>query len=90
MNVTAKEAYKKLIGRYSAISVARCYEYDSMFVFEMRPAMMRLYKNARPMIDALVSVNKATNEIRDFKPFYISSDEYKRGKEVPESEYKRW
>lgn len=90
MSMTAKEAYKKLISRYSAVKVAKCYEYDSVFTFEMRPAMMRIFKNNYPMMDCLLSVNKSTGEIRDFKPFHISTDEYRRGKEIPESDYKRW
>lgn len=87
--MTAYEAYKKLTSRYSAVRIAKCYEYDSMFTFEMRPAMMRLFKSNSTMLDGLLSVNKITGEIRDFKPFHISVIEYKHGREVPESEYKR-
>ena len=84
--MTAKEAYFIVTRRFSTVRVAKCYEYDSVFVFQLNPRMLRLSKN--PMIDGLIGVYKSTGEIRDFKPFHIPVDEYKRGKEISESIYK--
>lgn len=84
--MTAKDAYRIVTSRFSAVNVAKCYEYDSVFVFQMNPWMLQLSK--RPMLDGLIGINKSTGEIRDFKPFHIPVDEYKRGKEISESIYK--
>lgn len=84
--MTAKEAYRIVTSRFSAVRVAKCYEYDSVFVFQFNPWMLQVSKN--PMLDGLLCVNKTTGEIRDFKPFRIPIDEYKRGKEISESMYK--
>lgn len=84
--MTAKEAYRIVTSRFSAVRVAKCYEYDTVFVFQLNPWMLQTSKN--PMLDGLLCVNKSTGAIRDFKPFHISVDEYKRGKEISESMYK--
>lgn len=87
--MTAKEAYLILLKKVSGVRVATCYEYDSLFVFQLAPAGLRLFVNPSPMLDALMSVDKATGKVRDFKPFMIPIDEYRRGKEVPPSVYKK-
>lgn len=84
--MTAKEAYRIVISRFSAVEVAKCYEYDSIFVFQLNPWMLQSSKH--PMLDGLLGVNKSTGEIRDFKPFHISIEEYKSGKEISENMYK--
>lgn len=53
-----------------------CVEYDSLFVFDMRPKGQATIQN---VIDSLVSINKTTGEISDFKPFMLDGDEYDRG-----------
>ena len=80
--MTAKQAYTILKIKYPALKVGKCHEYDSVFVFNLAPDMLRLSKNPSRMLDGLISVNKTTGEVRDFKPFHISIDEYKNGKEV--------
>lgn len=87
--MTAKKAYLKLIKYVAGGHVSKCYEYDTLFVFQIVPMALLMTKPKSPALDTLMSVDKTTGEINDFKPFYISVDEYKRGKEVPESEYKR-
>lgn len=80
--MTAKQAYTLIKFKHPGLKVGKCYEYDSVFVFQLTPDMLRLAKNPTRMIDGLMSVNKKTGEIRDFKPFHIPVEEYQRGKEV--------
>ena len=87
--MTAKQAYTLLITKNPAIKVGKVFEYDSIFVFHLAPYMLSLSKKQSPMLDGLMSVNKKTGEVRDFKPFYISIEEYRSGKEIPASVYKR-
>jgi hypothetical protein len=87
--MTAKQAYTILMSKNPAIKVGKSFEYESVFLFHLAPDMLLLSKSRSPMLDCLVSVNKATGEVRDFKPFYISLEEYRSGKEIPTSVYKR-
>ena len=80
--MTAKQAYSILMRKFAGVKIDSCYEYDSLFVFSLSPDMLRLSKNTSRMLDGLVSVNKTTREVRDFKPFNMPIEEYKRGKEV--------
>lgn len=86
--MTAKQAYSILLSKNPAVNAIKCYEYDSMFVFHLSPAMLRLSKNSSPMLDGLLSVNKKTGQVRDFKPFYISIEEYTDGVEVASAKWK--
>ena len=86
--MVAKQAYAIIKSKRPGVNVGKCHEYDSIFVFHLKPDMLRLSKNSAPMIDGLICVNKTTGEVRDFKPFYIPIEEYKRGKEVSESVYR--
>lgn len=87
--MTAKQAYTLLITKNPGVKVGKIFEYDSVFVFHLAPDMLSLSKSRSPMLDGLISVNKKTGEVRDFKPFYISIEEYHSGKEIPTSVYKR-
>lgn len=87
--MTAKQAYALLIAKNPAVKVGKLFEYDSVFVFHLAPDMLSLSKKQSPMLDGLIGVNKVTGEVRDFKPFYISVEEYSSGKEIPTSVYKR-
>ena len=87
--MTAREAYKILTKNFIGIRVAKCHEYDSVFVFQKIPMSLRVAMNPSRSFDVLLSVDKKTGMIRDFKPHRMSTDEFKRGKEIPESEYKR-
>jgi len=87
--MTAKQAYALLKFKNPAVKVGKVFEYDSVFVFHLAPDMLSLSNRRSPMLDGLISVNKKTGEVRDFKPFYISMDEYNSGKELPTSVYKR-
>jgi hypothetical protein len=80
--MTAKQAYMLIKFKHPGLKVGKCHEFDSVFVFHLVPDMLRLAKNPNRMIDGLMSVNKKTGEVRDFKPFHIPSEEYRRGKEV--------
>lgn len=87
--MTAKQAYAILITKNPAVKVGKVFEYDSVFVFHLAPDMLSLSKSRSPMLDGLISVNKITGDVRDFKPFHISVEEYCSGKELPASVYKR-
>lgn len=87
--MTAKQAYAILLTRNPGVQVDRVFEYDSVFVFHLSPAMLRQSLNPSRMLDGLMSVNKVTKEVRDFKPFNISIDEYRRGKELQVSSFQR-
>lgn len=80
--MTAKQALILIKTKYPGLKIGKCHEYESVFVFHLIPDMLRLSKNPTRMLDGLMSVNKKTGEIRDFKPFHIPIEEYKRGKEV--------
>lgn len=80
--MTAKEAYSIVTSKIPGIKVGKCHEYETLFVFHLKPDMLRLSKNPSRMLDGLISVNKATKEVRDFKPFHVSLEEYNAGKEV--------
>ena len=80
--MTAKQAYAIIKAKHPGLKIGKCFEYDSVFVFHLAPDMLRLSKNPTRMIDGLMSVNKTTGEVRDFKPFHISVEEYQRGREV--------
>lgn len=85
--MTAKEAYVILVTKNPGAKIGKCYEYKSIFVFHLAPDMLRLSKHAPPMLDSLISVNKTTKKVRDFKPFHISIEEYEGGVEVSRSAY---
>ena len=87
--MTANQAYAILKTKNPGVKVGRVFEYDSVFVFHLAPDMLSLSKKQSPMMDGLISVNKTTGDVRDFKPFYISVEEYRSGKEIPTSVYKR-
>lgn len=87
--MTVNQAYMILKIKNPCANVGKIFEYDSMFVFHLAPDMLSLSRSQSPMLDGLMSVNKKTGEVRDFKPFYISMDEYSSGKEIPTSVFKR-
>ena len=87
--MTATQAYSILTIKNPGVQTGKCYEFDSVFVFELKPAMLRLSKNPGVMLDGSICVNKKTGMVRDFKPFHIPADEYRRGVLIPESVYKR-
>lgn len=70
--MNAKDAYNRVMRKYPKTQIVSCYEYTTLFVFG----------TDNDAIDGLVSVNKTTGEVRDFKPFYIPVDEYRAGKKI--------
>lgn len=79
--MTANEAYLKIISERPGIKAINCFEYASLFVFTVVTENTKI-KDHNKLIDRMRSVNKITGEIRDFKPFHISIDEYREGKEI--------
>lgn len=75
--MTVNDAYKKLVAKYPSINFYKCFEYRTLFVFTVASET-----NNGPVLQGSFSVNKVTGEVRDFKPFHISINEYRNGKEV--------
>ena len=86
--MTAKQAYSIIKTKNPGIKIGACYEYDTVFVFHLNPDMLRLSKNPSRMLDGMMSVDKSTGEVSDFKPFHLQLDEYRRGKKLSEAVYK--
>lgn len=81
--MTAKEALRKVSSKVTGMRATSCYEYDSVFVFQMAPETA---SDPTRLLSGLTSVDKKTGIIRAFKPFDIPLDEYKRGRVIPISE----
>ena len=79
--MSAKEAYEKIMSRHPGLKVIKAYEYDSLFVFTVVSETSAI-KDPNRLIDRMRSVDKKTGMIRDFKPFYISVEEYRNGREI--------
>lgn len=79
--MTVKEAYSKIISERPGIKAIKCFEYKSLYVFTVVSENITL-KNTSQLVDRMRSVDKSTGAIRDFKPFHISLDEYRNGKEI--------
>lgn len=86
--MTAKEAYSKVMTKISGIKITKCYEYDSVFTFHLEPYSFSNSKRTAPMLDGLICVDKTTGVVRDFKPYRLSIDEYRSGREIPAVVYK--
>lgn len=82
--MTAREAYLEVTKKTSNMRVADCYEYDSVFVFQLAPAVA---KDPRKLLTGLTSVDKKSGVVSAFKPFMIPVSEYQAGKRVPASVY---
>lgn len=78
--MTSKEAYRLIASSVKDMKIVKCVEYSELFVFHLSP---KNYKgDGSKLMDNMRSVNKKTKEIRDFKPFHISAEDYKTGKSV--------
>jgi hypothetical protein len=82
--MTARDAYLKVLSKMGGMRALVCYEYDSVYVFQMAPS--HLPRNSKPLT-GLTSVNKKTGEVKRFLPIDIGYEEYARGKRLTESEY---
>lgn len=82
--MTARKAYDIVTSKHAGMRVTSCYEYDSMFVFQLAPEVA---KKPSGLLTGLTCVDKKTGIVRAFRPTRISIDEYNRGKEVPASIY---
>lgn len=78
--MTVQTAKEIITAGFPDLTPIECTEYSSLIVFDMRP---KGKVNVPDMIDSLISINKTTGEISDFKPFYISKEEYEKGHKVP-------
>lgn len=82
MKITPQLAHILVLGAMPKSKALNCYEYDSLYVFMVVPKNFNESKGTDGLLDCLVSVDKKTGKISDFKPFYISTEEYNRGKEI--------
>ena len=73
--MTILEAKKKAINYSGSSKFESCMLYGNILVFE-------LSGESGNAIDNLVSVNIKTGEVRDFKPFLVSVEEYKKGVKI--------
>lgn len=80
--MTAREAYHKLITKWPDLDAVTCYEYKSIFVFNVVPKNYKNKSKDEVIFDSLCSVNKHTGDVRTFKPFNIPVKEYVNGKEI--------
>lgn len=84
--MTAKEAHDLLMANCSGVKAIKCTEYRTVFAFQMVPDNFKSNDDPDKLIDFMRSVNKFTGEVRDFKPFHISLNEYRNGIPVDEFE----
>lgn len=75
INMTAKAAYGLFKRTHPDKEASLCKEYRTLFVFMLEGSTTKT-------IDCLISVSKINGLVRDFKPFHISPDEYKKGEVV--------
>lgn len=80
--MTAKGAYRILLLKYQDLKATRCVEYDSRFVFSVVPKTFDINKSSEVLLDNLCAVIKNNGQVRDFKPFHISLEELKAGREI--------
>lgn len=73
------DAYSLCLQKFKNSKVTTCYEYDTIFVFQIVPVS---YNSSEMPINRLFSVNKKSKEIKAFQPFHISLEEYLAGKEI--------
>ena len=79
----AKEAHTLMSNKLKGMKAIKCHEYKTLYVFQIVPQSYKPGPDSDKLLDSLVSVNKTTREVRDFKPFHIPLDEYKKGREIP-------
>lgn len=82
--MTAKEAFYKVTNMLSGMRATSCYEYDSVFVFQMAPESV---KDPSRLLTGLTCVDKKSGTVRTFRPLDMPIDEYSRGKKVPADIY---
>lgn len=78
----AKEAHTLIMNELKGMKAIKCHEYKTLYVFQVVPQSYKSDADPNKLFDSLVSVNKTTKEVRDFKPFYIPANEYKQGREI--------
>lgn len=80
--MTAREAYLKVRNSIIGVDAMRCFEYDTLFTFQLIPENLDSSRDPSRLLGNMISVDKRTGGIRDFKPFIIPYDEYRRGIEI--------
>lgn len=80
--MTAKEAYNKIAEKYINFEIIRCFEYESLYVFQIVPKNLDKSESPDNLLDSTRSINKKTGQISAFNPLSISIEEYNNGKEI--------
>lgn len=75
-------AYLIARGFIPGTRIIKCYDYDSLYVFETIPKAYNQNNTGDILLDSLVAVDKKTGRPRAFKPFDISPEEYRKGRQV--------
>lgn len=79
--MTAKEACMIINNTMPYFKILSCYEYNTIFVFQIVNKKAKNVDTSK-LLNNTVSVNKMTKEVKSFRPFDISINEYKNGKKV--------
>ena len=82
--MTAQEAYEIVKHHFPKKEFYKCVEYENIFVFQ--EVELGIDPKFAPF-DGLWSIDKVTEEIRNFNPFDLSIDETKKGKTVEDFKY---
>lgn len=80
--MTVKEAYAIFLNKMPEMKAIRCFEYDSIYVFQFLPKNSKKSDETDDTLDCTASVDKRSREVRAFQPFDISIEEYRNGKEI--------
>ena len=80
--MTYKEARTIIETENPNVKIVKCYEYDTVFVFQVVPIDFDMSIDTKNLLDSTLSVDKRSGAVRDFKPFHIPISEYRSGKEV--------
>lgn len=80
--MTPNKAYELLLQKLKGMKAVACYEYANLYVFRVVSDSYKGNKDLKKMLNGEFSVNKSTGEVRDFKPWHISVEEYRAGVEV--------
>ena len=84
--MTAKQAYELIRNELTDLVGVKCFEYENLFVFSMVAEKQAHETDVDELLDVTYSVDKETGEVRDFKPFHISLDDYRSGKQIADFE----
>lgn len=81
--MNSKMAYEIVCKKYKGHKIIRCFEYDTIFSFQIVPKDLDESEYGMHL-NGLVSVDKKTGDIKTFNPMQIPIEEYRNGREIKE------